>query len=499
MFIQELACLEVLLNHLINNSDLNREIFTDFSSTKTFDTKKNNLFNIISINNLLSNYREPAPFALPKFCRNGIIKGVYTTPTPTPIMDPKDQYDPVSFIANIVEAFKEDNYIFDEDRNVYVSSEKVEVDLPQAWLYRLSEGFKRKQFSKLFFYNKNEETDISDRMSLIDYLRHTKTFLVSITSSTRDDYDIAFAKAEALTNNEVKNYPIVRVEELIKIFQSKIPRDYKVGIDRYKLTDLLFIVKKADEMGQEFYTKTLEEQKEIINNWIIDFINSNKKSSESAQEYLLLGDKNPELNKREVIAGLINLYFNLLKNQELDFNDISLTDFKIDTYIPLKLQQSLEDKKTLVQALNRMKKDKFLLKSKIDKFGKRIEEISVNDPDLKNLKSAYSSLEEKYHLLEQEETRYQKTYNYLQETTREKQRESILDISFANNEIMSLIIEATQNGRVYIRKDDQITFELYNNQLGKTSFKATISTRDFLTLIENINYSLKEAFKSTKS
>ncbi len=499
MFIKELSCVEVLLNHLINGTDLNREIFTDFSSTKTFSAKKNNLFNYISINKLIANYCEKAPFQIDRFVSSGIINGLYDKPTTTPMLDPSDQYNPENFIANLVEALREDNYIFDEGGSVFVSSEKVEVSLPQAWLYRLAEGFKRKQFSKLFLYNKNEEADITDRMSLIDYLRHTKTFLVSLDSATKEDYEVEFAKAEALTNREVKKDIPVRVEDLIRIFKSNISEGYNVRIDRYKLSDLMFIVKKADQAGRDFYTKKLEEQKKDLNNWLLEYINSNRRANEAAQEYLLLGDKNiGESNKKDIIIGLINLYFGLLKNQGIDFNEVSLTDFKIDTYLPLSIQESLETNKKLIQSINSLRESKAQLKIEIDKYSQTLGKLEFDNPELKNIKAILSTLVEKYQLAEQEETSKKEEYNALQASIREREKDSLLDISFANDKIIELIIAATQNGRVFIAGDN-IIFELYNTELGKTSFKAIINTKDFLTLVENINYTIREKYRSIKN
>ena len=183
MLVQELSCIEVLLNHLVNNTDLNKEIFADFTSTLTFDTKKSNLFNICSIINLIRNYDGRKPFPLEPFVKNGTIKGIYDKPTFTPVIDPKYAYDEALFIKSIVEALKEDNYILDDDNSVFISSEKIETTLPQVWLYRLSEGYKRTKFSKFYFFNKTKEADISDKNSLIDYLRCTKTFLVTLTSN----------------------------------------------------------------------------------------------------------------------------------------------------------------------------------------------------------------------------------------------------------------------------------------------------------------------------
>ncbi len=502
MFLQELSCIEVLLNHLTSNSELTREIFTSFSSTKTFDNKKANLFNIISINNLVENYTPKAPFSIERFVQNGCIKGMYDKPTSTPETDGANLYNPKHFISLLVSALREENYLFDDEGNIYISSGNLEATIPQAWLYRLAEGYKRKQFKKLYFYNKNQEADISDKTTLIDYLRHTKTFLVSMSSETQDDYEIEFAKAEALTNNEVKNEPVIRVEDLIKIFRRQISRDYEVEIERYKLSDLFFIVSKAERMGNEFYTKPLEEQKKDINNWLIEFINSNKKASESAQEYLLIGKEpeNPE-TKREIISGLISLYLQLIKNYELDFNEVSLTDFKISTYMPANLQEDLHSKKILIQAINRLRNDLQDIQRQIGIQNGVLDTLSVDtSAKFEQTKKNIQELVAAYHNKEQELGNYQKTHNYLQERIRVKQKDSILDISFANNEIMNLLLEAALHGRISLsNNDNQITFELYNDQLGKTTFKATIKMEDFLTLVENINYSLQEGMKNTKN
>jgi len=502
MFLQELSCIEVLLNHLTSNSELSREIFTSFSSTKTFDNKRGNLFNIISINNLVENYTPNAPFSLERFVQNGVIKGMYDKPTQTPLTDGKNLHNARRFIAELVQALKEENYLFDDDNNVYISTGKLEATIPEAWLYRLAEGYKRKQFKKLYFYNKNQESDISDKITLIDYLRHTKTFLVSMSSETQDDYDIEFAKAEALTNNEVKNEPVVRVEDLIKIFRRQISREYKVEIDRYKLADLFFIVSRAEKMGNEFYTKPLEEQKKDINRWLIELIDSNKKSKESAQEYLLIG-KEPETReqRKEIILGLINLYLQLIKNYELDFDDISLTDFKIATYMPMNLQTDLQSKKILIQGINRLRNELQELKREIEIQNGVLDSLELNSGmKFEQTKYAIEELVEDYRNREKELLEYQKTYNYLQEKIRTVQKDSLLDISFANNEIVALLIEAALNGRISLSSNDStITFELYNNQLGKTTFKATIKTEDFLTLVENINYSLTEGMKNSRN
>ncbi len=502
MLDKELSCIEVLLNHLINDVDLDSAIFSEFSSTKTFATKKTSIFNILTINNILKNYTENPPFPLDQFLFYGSIPGEYESTNSIPMADPTYLSDPKEFVDNLVEALREGNYLFDEDGNIFISSNKLEATIPQSWLYKLSEGYKRKKFSKLYFYNKNQEADISDKISLIDYLRHTKTFLVSLTSKDASDYEIEFAKAEALTNNDVKNESVVRVEDLIKIFKSKVSRNYQTRIERYKLTDLFFIVSKAEKLGQEFYSKPLEEQKKDINNWIVDFINSNEKANEAAQEYVLLvaDDNEPKLDKKEVIIGLLNLYLDLISRYDFDYNDVSLTDLKIGTYLPEKLQSRLNDKKILIQAINRLSNERASIKRQLDIQNAVLDSLTLSDgAKFNKTRDRIKALVEGYQQLERAQKDYQKTYNYLQETIRNDQKESMLDISFANDEIMQLLMIASKIGRIYISNGNIVNFETYNTEIGKTTFKASISTYDLLTLIENINYSIGEKNYSMKN
>lgn len=499
MLTKELTCLEIILRHIINETDLDSEIFSEFTSTKTFANKKGNLFNLMVINKILENYQENPPFPVDSFVYDGIIPNQYDNPTTIPAMDPGSSIDPTSFIKNLVAALREENYLFDEENNIYISSNNLETLIPQTWLYRLSEAYKRNSFSKLYFYNKNEESDISDKISLIDYLRHTKTFLVSLSSKTNTDYDIEFAKAEALTNNEIKDNSIVRVEDLIKIFRSKISKEYNASIERYKLTDLFFIVNKAEKEGQDFYSKSLTEQKKIINEWILEFINSNDKSKENAQEYLLLLSSNnePQLDKKEVISGLINLFLDLLSKLEIEYSEISLTDLKINTYIPKDLQTGLVDKKTLVQAINRLRNERESIKRDLDVQNGILDGLKVGDREFSQTKENIQELIEEYRKIDQSIKDYQGTYNYLQEKIRTRQKDSILDISFANDEIIKLLIESAKNGRIYLSNNNSIVnFEIYNTEIGKTTFKASITTLDLLTLIENINYYLQDNNKT---
>ena len=118
MLINELKCIEILLKYIYNNQSVKPQITKDFTSSKDFERAKINLFNLVSINTLLSNYNEKDSFNLDLFVRDGIIPNVYETDTPGPTTDFRYN-NSKDFIKAIVEALKEGDYTFDEDSNVF--------------------------------------------------------------------------------------------------------------------------------------------------------------------------------------------------------------------------------------------------------------------------------------------------------------------------------------------------------------------------------------------
>ena len=64
MQVTELKCIEVLIRSLVNKTELDREALSEFDRVTTFEETKNNLFNLISIDDLLSNFNHIQPFSL---------------------------------------------------------------------------------------------------------------------------------------------------------------------------------------------------------------------------------------------------------------------------------------------------------------------------------------------------------------------------------------------------------------------------------------------------
>ena len=187
MLTNELKAIEVLMTHLVNDTSLHKEVYSRFTEEKTFEKTKVGLFNQISINSLLDTYEENPNFSLEFFLYNGLIPGMYETAVATPTVDIALQKDVKEYYRRLYRALKDGNYTFDENNNIFVSSEEIETIVPQIWLYRLSNAYRKSAYKEMFLYNKKSENNILDINGLIDYLRHTKTFLVTMKSGNTND------------------------------------------------------------------------------------------------------------------------------------------------------------------------------------------------------------------------------------------------------------------------------------------------------------------------
>ena len=89
MQVTELKCIEVLIRSLVNKTDLDREALSEFDRLSTFEGSKNNLFNLITIDDLLSNFKHIQPFSLELFLHTGIVPGMFEEKIQIPDIDTK--------------------------------------------------------------------------------------------------------------------------------------------------------------------------------------------------------------------------------------------------------------------------------------------------------------------------------------------------------------------------------------------------------------------------
>ena len=155
------------------------------------------------------------------------------------------------------------------------------------------------------------------------------------------------------------------VTEVMDTFRSFVSPKYDVQTSKYRLTDVYWILNKADAMGEEFYTAPLSIQQKHINKWVTEYINNNRISNNEAQRYILLSsltnkyrlDKN-DLSKNNVLVGLFNLYISLIEKLDLDFYSYSLSDFKITEFSSETFQAAALRIPELAQNMEKLKEAK---------------------------------------------------------------------------------------------------------------------------------------------
>lgn len=490
MLINELKCIEVLMRYLINGESLETEISSKFDKMKDFENHKNNLFNLISINNLIKHFAGNQAFSLDTFLNTGIIPGMYTEPTAIPSTDPEYYTNYQEFYSNLIEALKENNYLFDEDNNIFVSSTNLEATIPQIWLYRLSQAVKREKYNKLFMYNK-KSTSIKNKAELQDYLRTTKTFLVELSSSNPNvNLDEIYADREANVKNSAKSNKVNKVDDMIDLFKSSIPESCTAKVNKYRINESYWIIKKAEELGDAFYTAPLKFQEALISEWVTERIKCNSKASEETQKFILLAsptnNKYPieTLNKNDIISGLFSLYVKLLSTIEHDLSSVSLSDFKIKSYIDEKSQTSKIDRRAIDREIS-------LLNIKIDELVQEALTIfeDIKKMDLLTEFDAISVKRIRYNSLTDIINRYKAEKESLEES--KSKLNDIASLAFDNNRIMDLLALTSDNGQIHV-EESTLTAELYNSQLSDPVFKVIINIRKLLNFIEDLNLTLEE-------
>ena len=510
MLTNELKAIEVLMKHLVNNTSLRKEASSSFDRLQNFEATKMNLFNMISINTLLDSYNNKPGFSLEYFLFKGIIPGLYETPCMVPKIDVKYHNDIKGYYEKLIRALQDGNYTYDENNNIFVSSEEIETIIPPIWLYRLASAYHKSTYKEMFLYNKKSENNILDVNGLIDYLRHTKTFLVTMTSvNPNEDLKKVFKEIKSKTINDYADSREVKVDDIIETFKGYEPENVNIEISKYKLADAFWLVYKAEKYEPSFYTEPLEVQQKLINSWLIEFINSNDLANREAQRYILASSLNEratyhgeDIPKGEVISGLFNLYIKLLSELDFDLSTISLSDFHLTNYLTNSLQDNLAKLNEMIKLINKERILKIEAKEKasdeLAKLNDLIYDGSSQDKVDARSKKYQKALEE----YQEQETTYdnhQVARNQLQALITEEQRTSLANIAFDNEKIMALIYKAIKVGRVYVNaKETSLYIELYNDTLGKNVFKARIALKDLVEFISNVNLTLDDIAHTKK-
>ncbi len=496
MLVNELKCIEVLMRYLINHdSNLDNEILSTFDNEDDFEKHRINLFNLISINNLINSFNEQSPFPYDEFFKTGIVPNIYPEKTATPSTGNIEYKNYKEFYNSLIEALKNNNYVFDNDNNIFVSSTNIEVTIPQIWLYRLSQTYKQiaksEKYERVFFYKKNKKDKIKDKKDLLEYIRTAKTFLVKMTSSSQyANYERGFDLATDKVRYQLKGIKETKLDDIIDLFTKSVPGQYKVQTSKYRISEDFWLIQKAEQLGSSFYNKSLEEQESLLNKWIIERINCNIKESEEAQKYILLSNTKVsglninDLNKEEIIASLFALYVSIIQSLEQDLSSVSLSDFRIKTYMDEKAQNNKVDRRALDRQIKIQEEQ---IEESVTEAVKIFEEIKRLDL-IENF-DRITELRARYNDLTDEIERYKKDKNKLGEE--KKSLNNVEDIAFDNEKIISLINEASIRGQIFVEGND-LVIQLRNSELSDPVFKVIININKLLNLIEDINLTFED-------
>ncbi len=483
MLVGEMNCILILLKKIINGEEIDHNIDSFFSSKDEFMESKGNLFTLISINEILKFYKDNPSFSLETFLKTGAVNGLYNQETHTPEIGFMKNKGTKSFFDSLLKAFQENDYSFDSNNYLNIFNEEIAVTIPQVWLYRLGQAMKKDSYERIFFYNKNKPNRIANKEELLDYLRKTKTFIVTMSSNKKGmETSITFSTLEAKINYELKGRKEVKVEDIMSLFKDFVPGDYRAKVSKYKISEEFWLISKAEQLGNVFYDESIEVQEKFLNKWMLERVNSLSYQDEEAQKFILLSGSNKEnididaLNKALIIAGLFKLYIRLLQTVKIDLSAISLRDFKLKAY----LDEDSQTRKTAHSSVY------------------NLTDLSIITKEAKQLLIEISSLDVMKDLaaINQKRARYEELISIIENSkngsfSNSFESNDIAELAFDNEKIMKLIGQAVENGRIYVDKNE-LVIELFDKDMTSPLFKSGINLNRLLDFMLDINLNLMQ-------
>ena len=497
----ELRAIEILLNSLTSKG--NKTVPVLPSESDSFTNSKLYLFNRISINTLLKYYDNNPLFPQESFLENGIIPGLYETAIECPHIDLSYKNNPDLFYDRLLTALKNNEYEFDKEGNIHVTSPELDTTIFPIWLHRLAETMKSYKYHNVFVYNKNKDAKIYDEESLIAYLNQTKTFQVTLTNLPTLDMSDTYNKLRKKTTNTVSQKDQVKVDDIIDTFTRYTPEELNPSITKFTIPSPVYIVKKANELGPVFYNAPLTEQQRLISKWLTEYMLSNDIAAASLQKTLLIKDqkdvsKLPHEEKQQSICGLTAMLFTLLNYGDLEYDTVSLSDFQIDTYLSQSHQDTQVALNEIISVIDHTETSPEVsaMKRKIAGLMDEINELDAakDREELAHKQTIINGLFAKYKKIELDKEQLIEKRNSLQNVLYYHKTHDLDEISFDNPKIGALLHQASIYGQININPLDnrKISIKIINPETGRVTFEANIPISKLTKFVEDINFQYEE-------
>lgn len=502
MSTNEIKVIETILTSLTTKKpeqiDYIQQNEDDFNNSKLY------LFNRITINTLLKYYTDTLLFPKEIFLKKGIIPGTFNTPIETPSLEQEYKNNPEQFYKNLINALKNNEYHFDKEGNICITTDNLQTKIFPIWLHRLAETMKDLKYKNVYLFNKNKDAKIYDEETLITYLNQSKTFFVTMSNLPLIDMDNAFNKIKRKTDNTASQKEQVKVDGIIDIFSKYTPKEFDLEISKFVIPSPVYIIKKANDMGNQFYDAPIKKQQEYITNWLTEYILSNDISASYLQKALLTKDIKKlstmvRNEKQNIICGLLNMLFTVLDYDKIDYDTISLSDFQIDTFLSdthQETQITLNEVISLIESnenskvLKNTKKQIAILMDEIKKL-----DGQYDKKELKEKQQKITGLFNRYKKMEIDREALIEKRNSLQNVLYYHRIHDKDELNFDNHKIGSLIRKATINGQIHINPLDnrKISIKIINPKTGKITFEANILIKEFINFIQDISIQFDES------
>lgn len=496
MSIHELTkYIEDLLTIIYENED--SELLIGNINNKANEKTRVTLFVETIIYTLIKSFHNKTSFSIEKLFAKKLEvgKGNYVD---SPQKDIRYVDNTELFMEKIIEALKNKEYEIDEDGNVFISNDEVETVVNQLWLYYVADRYIKDTKEKIFLYNKSTPRRINNKEQLEAFVKQSKTFICKQIDMKDQEFSSSYKYAKEQTKNVLRNRHEEKMplDKIISYFKSFMPSDSEYIVEKYRLPNPIYIIKKA-QTYPNFYLLSFEDQEELIIKWSLEYKNNNIESIKIVEELLISPERVKDVNKTKIITGLFILYLSLISKYNIEFNNISLSDIKLKEYIDERVIKYTKEQKALIKVINGLNNSEYKqsIRNEFERINLEIANSDQNDVDkIEQKKSELNIIRKKYQQNEENIQEYKDRVSTLTNLINNINNNGIEEIAFDNPRIIELIISASLNGIIIESPLDakNIVIEEQSTELGKNKFLARIDIKSLVQLIETINYYLEE-------